>query len=124
MFCRPRQHSPGVFAFRCSGWLGAAVLALLMTFLAVSPESRAQFSDDTRAGARDFGDITSFTGPRFPRGRLDGEGDQVDYYRFTLAEAKRVVLGLRQQDADADMFLEDSDGNELYGSTASGRTTR
>ena len=91
-----------------------------MTFLAVSPESRAQSSDDTRAGARDFGDITSFTGPRFPRGKLDGEGDQVDYYRFTLAEAKRVVLGLRQQDADADMFLEDSDGNELYGSTASG----
>ena len=96
------------------------MLALLMTFLAVSPESRAQSADDTRAGARDFGDITSFTGPRFPRGRLDGEGDQVDYYRFTLAEAKRVVLGLRQQDADADMFLEDSDGNELYGSTASG----
>ena len=91
-----------------------------MTFLAVSPESRAQSSDDTRAGARDFGDITSFTGPRFPRGKLDGEGDQVDYYRFTLAEAKRVVLGLRQQDADADMFLEDADGNELYGSTASG----
>ena len=95
-------------------------MALLMTFLAVSPESRAQSSDDTHAGARDFGDITSLTGPRFPRGRLDGEGDQVDYYRFTLAEAKRVVLGLRQQDADADMFLEDADGNELYGSTASG----
>ena len=91
-----------------------------MTFLAVSPESRAQSADDTRAGARDFGDITSFTGPRFPRGRLDDEGDQVDYYRFTLTEAKRVVLVLRQQDADADMFLEDSDGDELYSSVASG----
>ena len=91
-----------------------------MTFLAVSPESRAQSSDDVRAGARDFGDITSLTGPRFPRGTLDGDGDQVDYYQFTLTEAKRIGLGLRQQDADADMFLEDSDGNELYGSTASG----
>ena len=29
-------------------------------------------------------------------------------------------LGLRRQDADADMFLEDSDGNELYSSTVSG----
>ena len=91
-----------------------------MTFLAVSPESLAQSSDDTRAGARDFGDITELTGPRFPRGTLDGDGDRVDYYRFTLTEAKRIGLGLRQQDADADMFLEDADGNELYGSTASG----
>ncbi len=97
-----------------------AATVLLLTVLAVSPESLAQSSDDVRAGARNFGDITSLTGPRFPRGNLNGQGDQVDYYRFTLTAAKRVGLGLRQQDADADMFLEDSDGDELYSSTASG----
>ena len=37
--------------------------------------------------------------------------------RFTLTDAKRVGLGLRQQDADADLFLEDADGNVLYRST-------
>ena len=98
----------------------AAAVLLLLTVLAVSPESLAQSSYDTRADARDLGDITSLTGPRFSRGTLDGDGDQVDYYRFTLTAAKQVGLGLRRQDADADMFLEDSDGNELYSSTVSG----
>ena len=77
-------------------------------------------ADATRTGAVDFGDITALQGPRFPRGTLDGDADGVDYYRFTLTEAKRVGLGLRQQDADADLFLEDANGTVLYSSTASG----
>ena len=79
-------------------------------------------ADSVRAGATDLGDITELQGPRFPRGTLDGDTDQVDYYRFTLTEAKRVGLGLRQQDADADLFLEDADGTVLYSSTSSGTT--
>ena len=77
-------------------------------------------TDDTRAGASDLGDITALDGPRFLRGTLDGSGDKIDYYRFTLTEAKRVGLGLRRQDADADLFLEDADGNVLHSSSASG----
>ena len=77
-------------------------------------------ADATRAGATDLGDITALQGPRFPRGTLDGDADRVDYYRFTLTEAKRVGLGLRQQDADADLYLEDANGNVLYRSTTSG----
>ena len=77
-------------------------------------------ADDTRAGATDLGDITALQGPRFPWGTVDGDADGVDYYRFTLAAAKRVGLGLRQQDADADLFLEDANGTVLYSSTVSG----
>ena len=77
-------------------------------------------ADATRAGATDLGDITALQGPRFPRGTLDDGGDQVDYYRFTLTEAKRVGLGLRQQDANADLFLEDANGTVLYSSTNTG----
>ena len=77
-------------------------------------------ADAARTGAVDFGNITALQGPRFPRGTLDGDADGVDYYRFTLTEAKRVGLGLRQQDADADLFLEDANGTVLYSSTASG----
>ena len=77
-------------------------------------------ADATRAGATELGDITALQGPRFPQGTLDGDGDRVDYYRFTLTEAKRVGLGLRQQDADADLYLEDANGNVLYSSTTSG----
>ena len=77
-------------------------------------------TDATRAGATDFGDITALQGPRFPHGTVDGSVDRVDYYRFTLTEAKRVGLGLRQQDVDADLHLEDANGNVLYSSTNSG----
>ena len=77
-------------------------------------------ADDVHTGATDFGDITALQGPRFPQGTLDGHTDQVDYYRFTLTEAKRVELGLRQQDANADLHLEDANGTVLYSSTNSG----
>ena len=77
-------------------------------------------SDDTLDGAKDLGDITDLDGPRFPNASLDGDGDRIDYFRFTLTEAKEVGLGLRQQDADADLFLEDAEGNVLYRSTADG----
>ena len=78
--------------------------------------------DDTRDGATDLGDITSLAGPEFPNASLDGDGDSIDYFRFTLTEAKQVELGLRRQDANADLFLEDADGNVLYSSTETGTT--
>ena len=67
-----------------------------------------------RAGATDLGDITDVTDPLFPRGTLNGEDGEVNYYRFTLSEARDVGLGLRQQDTDADLFIEDADGNVLH----------
>ena len=44
----------------------------------------------------------------------------MDYWRFTLSEARRVGLGLRRQDANADLFLEDAEGNVLYSGTEEG----
>ena len=77
-------------------------------------------ADAAREGATDLGDITDLDGPRFPRASLDGDGDRIDYYRFTLTEAKQIGLGLRQQDTNADLFLEDADGNVLHSSTVDG----
>ena len=77
-------------------------------------------TDAERGGATDLGDITALAGPQFPAASLDGSSDSVDYWRFTLSEARRVGLGLRQQDANADLFLEDAEGNVLYSSTAEG----
>ena len=76
-------------------------------------------TDAERGGAADLGDITA-VGPQFPAASLDGSSDSVDYWRFTLSEARRVGLGLRQQDANADLFLEDAEGNVLYSSTEDG----
>ena len=77
-------------------------------------------SDTAREGATDLGDITALEGPRFPRNSLDGDGDRIDYYGFTLTEAKQIGLGLRQQDTNADLFLEDAEGNVLHSSTDTG----
>ena len=83
-------------------------------------EVRGTSTDDVRTGATDLGDITNLQGPRFPLNTMDGDGDRIDYYRFTLTEAKEVALGLRQQDANADLFLEDAEGNVLYSSVEAG----
>ena len=72
--------------------------------------------------AFDLGDITSLVKPQFPRHTINGADDAVDTYQFTLVQAKKVGLGLRQQDADADLFLEDADGHVLAESRANGRS--
>ena len=77
-------------------------------------------TDAERGGATDLGDITALAGPQFPAASLDGSSDSVDYWRFTLSEARRVGLGLRRQDANADLFLEDAEGNVLYSGTEEG----
>ena len=86
------------------------------------PET-AQAQDEpeaARAAAEDLGDITQLAAPLFPRGTLDGAADAVTWYRFTLSEAREVGLGLRRQDADADLVLEDAAGNELHSSANDG----
>ena len=77
-------------------------------------------TDAERGGAADLGDIAELAGPQFPAASLDGSSDSVDYWRFTLSEARRVGVGLRQQDANADLFLEDAEGNVLYSGTEDG----
>ena len=59
-------------------------------------------------------------GARFPTGRLDGGEDAVDYFRFTLSETRDVHFGLRQQETNADLFLEDEDGNVLASMSTAG----
>ena len=77
-------------------------------------------TDAERGGAAALGDITALAGLQFPAASLDGSSDSVDYWRFTLLEARTVGLGLRRQDANADLFLEDAEGNVLYSSTEEG----
>ena len=78
----------------------------------VAPEE----PEPARAAAEDLGDLTELASARFPLGTLDGGADGVAWYRFTLSEAREVALGLRRQDADADLVLEDAAGNVLHSS--------
>ena len=53
-------------------------------------------------------------------GTLDGSGDTVDYWRFSLTGTKQVRLGLQDQDTDADLILEDAGGDLLAESRTAG----
>ena len=79
---------------------------------------REHDADATAAGAADLGDLAGEWVVR--RDSVDGGDDAADYYRFTLDETQVVTLRLRQQDADADLYLEDGDGTVLHASTRDG----
>ena len=72
--------------------------------------------DTTPAGAKDLGDITDLATPRLPSFSINGNDDVVDYYRFTLTELRTVEIGLRQQDKNADLHLENPFGEALNSS--------
>ena len=78
----------------------------------------------TRASAGELGDLTeqALGGAKFPRGTLDGVADRVDYYRFELTEARDIEFGLRRQETNADLYLEDAEGRVLASSAVSGTT--
>ena len=90
-----------------------------------SPVSVAQkviLSDDaTRDGAHDLGDITSRSTTGWIWNSLSAS-DSVDYYEFQLTAAKEVVIGVRAQDFNGDLFLENAYGavidSSVSGSTA------
>ena len=77
------------------------------------PTRRVIDPDAARPAAVALGDIASLAKVQFPRHSIDGQHDAVDYFRFSLTEAKEVGLGLRQLDHDADLYLEDARGAVL-----------
>ena len=76
-------------------------------------------TDATRTDAIDLGDITTPGRLNARADSVDGASDMVDYYRFTVSAAGQAEIALRQQDADADLYLEGADGAVL-GSSESG----
>ena len=80
----------------------------------VEPAAKGSSDPDaTRAGAVDLGDITSLAKARYPTYSVNGVDDVVDYFTFTITEPKRVQIGIRQLDADANLTLEHEDGTVI-----------
>ncbi len=80
-------------------------------------------TDATRDGAVDLGDITGLGETRYPKFTINGDDDRVDYFSFSLTAPKRVNLGLRQLDFNADLVLEDGDGATLKETRKDGTAT-
>ena len=84
-----------------------------------SAESDGGASSD-RDDARNLGDLTDLQRVRFANARLGGSRGTATLWRFELSEPRKVGLGLRRLDADADLVLEDAEGNELHSSRRAG----
>ena len=68
----------------------------------------------------ELGDITDLQRPQFLVGGLDGGAETVNRYRFTISEPKKLGLGLRQQETNADLVLVDAEGAELRAARKAG----
>ena len=85
------------------------------------PEAEEREPGSTHTSAHELGDITAQRlqgGLRKLAQTVGTEGDGVDYYRFTLSEAREVRLGLKLRQGEAELYLEDAEGNVLARSMA------
>ena len=83
-------------------------------------EKQRDISDANRANAIDQNDITNLTGTTYLAGSLDGDEDRSDYYSFTITDTLKFNSILGHQDANANLFLEDSNGAVIESSGNSG----
>ena len=74
-----------------------------------------------RSAALDLGDLTSPAKAHFLEGHIDADLNDDAWYKFTLTESTAIEFGLRQQDLDADLLIEDEDGQALHESRRDGR---
>ena len=80
--------------------------------------------DATAAGATDLGDLAGLGRRGLTHdSSVDGTGDVTDYFRFTLGRHQKVKFELKGLDANADLYLEDDEGNVLASSTKDGTGT-
>ena len=90
---------------------------------AVSTETEEREPGSTHTSAHELGDITGQRlqgGLRKPAQTVGTEGDGVDYYRFTLSESREVRLGLKLRQGEAELSVEDAEGNVLARSVTFG----
>ena len=87
-------------------------------------EAEADGSSDpdaeARAAATNLRNLTYFPREQTASGTLDGPHGSVHYYRFRVDLSMIVELHLRNQDADADLVLEDADGVVVAEARSSG----
>ena len=81
----------------------------------------ASGEDTARDGATDLGDITGTGKAAYSRLQsLDGEDETTDWFRFAITESRKVMVGLRQLDADAVLTLETQGGDTIRTKTVAG----
>ena len=89
----------------------------------VSPREKSRdISDANRDNAIDQKDITTLSGTTYLAGTLDGDEDRSDYYSFIITDSMKLKTILAHQDANANLFLEDTNGSVIQSSENSGNS--
>ena len=96
------------------------LVLLLLAVLPLFVAAPAAAQDPTDPAPIDLGDITALPQPVFRLARLAGAAAAVQTHQFTLTAAQAVGLGVRQQDADADLYLAEATGPERGRSETAG----
>ena len=106
-----RPLGAGPYYVRVDAVAGGAIgYQLRLSFLRQesSPDGR------TRQTAHDLGDLTSLASARTFSGTVNRDDDNDDdYRRFTLTASRTMRFDLRNLGADANLYLESSDGTVL-----------
>ena len=85
------------------------------TTISITIPATAPFTPATPPEPTHLGDITDLP-KTFINVSVNGTDKPVARYQFTINEWRLVSLQLRRQDANADLYVDDEDGNPLYGS--------
>ena len=83
-----------------------------------TPEPTPDYAAE-RAVAMGLGDLVG-AAPHTVADRVNLDSDRIDYFDFNLSERKEVRLRLKRQEYDADLYLEDPDGNVIHKSENAG----
>ena len=83
-----------------------------------TPEPTPDYAAE-RAVAMGLGDLVG-AAPHTVADRVNLDSDRIDYFDFNLSARKEVRLRLKRQEYDADLYLEDPDGNVIHKSENAG----
>ncbi len=83
-----------------------------------TPEPTPDYAAE-RAVAIGLGDLVGVV-PQTFADRVNLDSDRIDYFDFNLSARKEIRLRLKGQEFDADLYLEDPDGNVIHKSENAG----
>lgn len=104
----------------------AAILAVIVVVLMLATPGHSVIAqnngdpDSTRDVATSRGDITNQSRAKSGNHCIDGADDTVDRFTFSLTHTREVMVQLKDMETNANLYVEDQDGDALANSTESG----
>ena len=79
-----------------------------------------QLTESDRTDATELGDLATMSKAKFLDSQLDTDLTSDAYYKFTVSQTASLEFGIRQQERDADLLIEDADHSVIHQSRRDG----